>query len=172
MSPLGVYALGDAALGSAAVISDTDPLQFDGGYLRVYGGTQPASVDVAISTQTLLAELRFNTPAFGAEVNGTRTGRTLIGDGRTPATGIATFFRAFRNDGTTGITDGTVGKASGDLQFNTTTMLADSSVTVSTLTYALGGDLSGTGLVLPQKGTRHHGAHPFLSPARRTTVRR
>lgn len=40
------------------------------GYLRIYDGTRPADPDTAITSQVLLAELRFNATAYGAAANG------------------------------------------------------------------------------------------------------
>jgi len=79
------------------------------GYLRIYDGTQPTNADDAITTQTLLAELRYNATAFGAAVAGVATANAMTGDASANNTGTATWFRALQSDGTTKVFDGSVG---------------------------------------------------------------
>ena len=52
----------------------------DNGYLRIYDGTQPATADTAITTQVLLAELRFNATAAPAASNGVLTFNAITQD--------------------------------------------------------------------------------------------
>lgn len=85
------------------------------GYLRLYSGTQPASVDTAITDQILLASPRFGSTAFGATVSGVATANALTagtGTAEATASGIAaSWFRVFESDGTTPLWDGSVGIA-------------------------------------------------------------
>ena len=62
-------------ISSAAVNAQADALSdlLDNGYLRIYDGTQPANANTAVSTQVLLAELRFNATAAPAASGGTLT---------------------------------------------------------------------------------------------------
>jgi hypothetical protein len=153
------------------VFDTVDTAPFDAGYLRIYAGTQPASTAVAVTTQTLLAELRWSVPSFGDAVGGVRTAALVVGDGSANAAGIATWFRAVRENGTTVVADGSVGTASGDLRLNTVMVMAGCSVTIATFTYT-DGTLAGTGLVLPVRGTRHGGVGPIsLGYPRRRVVR-
>lgn len=85
------------------------------GYLRVYDGSQPATADTAIGAQTLLAELTFANPAFGAAVAGVATANAIGSDASANASGTATWFRTFKTDGTTPVWDGTVGVSGCDL---------------------------------------------------------
>ncbi len=71
----------------------------NGGTLKVYAGAVPANADEAIGVQTLLAELTFGNPAFGAAVNGVATANTIGQDASNNATGTATFARAFTSGG-------------------------------------------------------------------------
>ena len=77
---------------NAAVSAAADavcPL-LNNGYLRIYDGTQPATANTAVSTQTLLAELRWNATAFGAASNGVATANAITSDTSADATGTAT----------------------------------------------------------------------------------
>lgn len=107
----------------------------DNGYLRIYDGTQPATADTAVSTQVLLAELRFNATAFGAASNGVSTANSLTADSSANATGTASWFRALKSDGTSAIFDGSVGLSSADMVLNSTSIASGAAVSVSTFTY-------------------------------------
>ena len=52
----------------------------DGGTVRIYDGRRPATVDTAITDQTLLAELAFSKPAFEAAVDGVAKARAIAPD--------------------------------------------------------------------------------------------
>lgn len=83
-------------LANAAVNAEADALsdQLDNGYLRIYDGTHPATADTAITTQTLLAELRFNATAAPAASAGVLTFNAFTSDPSANASGTATWFRA------------------------------------------------------------------------------
>jgi hypothetical protein len=105
------------------------------GYLRLYDGTQPATADTAVTTQTKLAELRWNATAFGAASNGVATANAITSDASADATGTATWFRALKSDGTTVVFDGSVGTSGCDLNLNSAAITAGSAVSVSAFTY-------------------------------------
>jgi hypothetical protein len=105
------------------------------GKLRIYSGTQPATADTAITTQTLLAELTFNTTAFGAASNGVATANAITADSSADNTGTATWFRALKSDGTTAVLDGSVGTSSADLILNSVSISAGAQVSVTSFTY-------------------------------------
>jgi hypothetical protein len=105
------------------------------GYLRLYDGTQPPSADTAVSTQVLLAELRYASPAFGAAVNAIATANAITPDASANATGTASWFRALASDGTTTIFDGSVGTADADLVLSAVAIAAGTAVSVSAFTY-------------------------------------
>jgi hypothetical protein len=106
----------------------------NGGYIRVYDGTKPAHGDTAITTQTLLAELTFGTPAFGSPSGGTITANAITADPSANATGTPTWFRAFESDGTTAVMDGTAGVSGCDLNLATDAIGAGAIVAVTDLT--------------------------------------
>lgn len=127
----------DLKLGNAAANAAADAVcaLLNSGYLRIYDGVQPASADTAISTQTLLAELRFAATAFEAAVAGVATANALTPDMDADATGTATWFRAFKSDGTSAVFDGSVGMTDCDLNMNTTAIQEHAEVRVDSLTY-------------------------------------
>lgn len=106
------------------------------GYLRVYSGSQPANADTAVSTQTLLAELRFGATAFGAAVAGVATANAITSDTSADATGTAAWFRVLKSDGTSALWDGSVGTSSANLVFATTSFVANAQIDVTSFTYS------------------------------------
>lgn len=92
----------------------------DNGYLRIYDGTQPANADTAITTQVLLAELRFNATAAPAASNGVLTFNAITQDSNANNTGTASWFRALKSDGSTVLFDGTVGTSGCDINLTGT----------------------------------------------------
>jgi len=105
---------------------------FDSGYLRIYDGAQPANADTAITTQTLLAELRLSATAFGAVANGVLTANAIVSDSSADATGTAAWARILKSDGTTVILDGSLGVGTFDFTLPTTTIVAGQIVSMST----------------------------------------
>jgi hypothetical protein len=110
----------------------------DSGYLRIFDGTQPANAGVAVSTQTLLAELRFNATASAAASAGVLTMNAFTQDASANATGTATWFRALKSDGTTIVYDGNVGTSGSDLNLNSTSVTSGVAVSVTSMTWTEG----------------------------------
>jgi len=116
--------------------------QFDvlnAGYLRIYSGTRPATPDTALSGNTLLAELTFGATAFAAATGGTKTANAIGSDTSADNTGTATFFRAFKSDGTTAVVDGTVGTSGTDAIINSTSIVAATTVACTSMVLTAGG---------------------------------
>lgn len=133
----------DIDISAAAANAAMDALGalLDNGYLRIYNGTKPAGPGTAITTQTLLAELRFAATAFAAASGGVLTAEAITQDDSANASGTATWYRALADDGSTAHIDGTVGTSGADLNLSTTTIVAGVPVAVTsyTLTLPLGG---------------------------------
>lgn len=112
---------------------------YDNGYLRIYDGSQPATPETAISTQTLLAELRFNATAFGSASSGVLTANAITADSSANATGTAAWFRAVKADGTTPLNDGSVGVTPGsfDMVINSVSINLGANVSCSSFTLTL-----------------------------------
>lgn len=102
----------------AQIIADA----LNGGYMRIYSGTQPLTANTAISEDAAeLATLNFGTPAFASIVQGQLTANPLTG-GLAIADGIATWFRLYKNDGVTPVLDGNISTTLGNLVLPTTTI--------------------------------------------------
>lgn len=109
----------------------------NGGSLRLYSGTEPATPETALSGNTLLAQLTFGSPAFGAASAGVATSNAITQDSSADATGTATFFRCLASNGTTVVYQGTVSTAAADLNLNSVSISSGAAVAVSSLTVTL-----------------------------------
>ena len=109
------------------------------GYIRIYNGTRPANANTAVSTQTLLAELRFGVTAFGSAVAGVITANAIARDDDAAAGGTASWCRILEDDGTTVAFDGDVGAtgSGADLELVSTTIVAGAPVEISAFTYTV-----------------------------------
>lgn len=108
----------------------------NGGTIKIYTGSQPATPDVAIGAQVLLATLTLSATAFGAASGGTKTANAITA-GSAGATGTAAWFRAFKSDGTTAVIDGSVGTSSADLILGTVTVNSGDVISVSSWTVSM-----------------------------------
>lgn len=108
----------------------------DNGFLRIYDGTMPTRADDALSTQNLLAELRFNATSAPAAANGVLTFNAITGDTAANAGGTQTFFRAFSADGTTVRWQGTCGASGCDLNLPSPIAL-NAAIGITGLTYTV-----------------------------------
>ena len=108
--------------------------------IRIYDGAKPTNPDVAIDTQTLLAELTCSDPAFGdaqdGAPGGVATANAITDDTSANATGTATWFRAVDSNGV-GVIDGTVGTSGADLNLNTVEIITGATVSVSSWTVTM-----------------------------------
>ena len=121
----------DAAIDAAA---DAVCALLNGGKLRIYDGAQPATPDTPITTQQLLAELTFGSPAFGAAVAGVATANAITKDSAADATGTAGWFRALTS-GNAPVYDGEVGTSGADLNLDTVAIQQNAEVSITSLTY-------------------------------------
>lgn len=122
-------------LGAATrnVLADALAALYNGGELKIYTGSQPATGDTAPSG-TLLGTITLPTPAFGAAVAGVAS---KAGTWSTSAVagGVAGWFR-FKTAGGTDPLDGAVGgTGSGEeLELDNTTIVSLQSIAVSSFT--------------------------------------
>lgn len=120
---------------AASAAADAVCVLLNTGYLRIYDGTQAATADTAVGAQVLLAELRFNSTAFGSASNGVATANAITSDSSANATGTASWFRALKSDGTTVVFDGSVGTSSADLTGATVSIVSGAVIAVTAFTY-------------------------------------
>jgi len=107
------------------------------GIIRIYNGAKPATANTAIGAQTLLGELTFGNPAFGAAVAGLITANSITKDASADNTGIAQFYRLFKADGITAMGDGTCGVTGGgfDLEMPNTSITIGGEITCTGFTH-------------------------------------
>lgn len=112
---------------------------FNSGFLRIYDGSQPADANTAITTQTLLAELTFGSPAFGAAVAGVITANAITPDSDANASGNATWYRCVKSDGVTVLVDGSVGSTGSgcDCEMNQTSITIHQPVSITSFTHTV-----------------------------------
>lgn len=104
------------------------------GLLRIYSGSQPADADDAASG-TLLAELTFSDPAFGAaNSSGVATASAITADSSANATGTAGWFRCVDSAANT-VFDGAVSTSGAELNLDSTSITSGQTVSVTALTY-------------------------------------
>ncbi|KDR25418.1 hypothetical protein [Caballeronia zhejiangensis] len=128
-----------AALKNAQQAAITTQVGTSGAY-DIYDGAQPASPDVAITTQNLLATLSCSSTFAPAPSNGVVTANAISNGTGTAAAGAgktATWYR-LRTSGGAGVVDGTVGTSNADLVLTSTTIAQGQTVSVSSSTYTNG----------------------------------
>jgi hypothetical protein len=76
-------------------------------------------------------------PLGAAAVAGVLTFSAITSDTAADATGTATFFRAFKADGTTAVYDGSVGTSNADLVIDSTAIQVGADVDVTSLTHTV-----------------------------------
>lgn len=126
-------------LSITAVNAEADAVSdlLDNGYLRIYDGTQPANANTAITTQVLLAELRFNATAAPAASGGVLTMNSITQDSSADNTGTATWFRALKSDGSTVVFDGSVSTSGANLNLGSTSITSGASVAVTSMAFTV-----------------------------------
>jgi hypothetical protein len=110
----------------------------NGGSIRIYDGTRPATPETAVSTQVLLAELTFNATAFAAASAASASANAITADTAANATGTATWARILTSGGTA-VGDLTVSATGGggDLQFASTSIVASAQVSITSFTVSM-----------------------------------
>jgi len=88
------------------------------GLLRIYDGTRPATGG---SATTLLAELTFSDPSYGAASSGAITAAPVTSDPAANAAGTATWARLVDSNGVF-VMDASVSTAGADINLNSTTI--------------------------------------------------
>lgn len=102
------------------------------GVLRIYNGTQPASVATALSGNTLLATLPLSATAAAAAASGVWTANAITNDTNAAATGTQTF-ASLLTSAFVRVVDMSCGNGSGDLNLSGT-ITAGGTVSVTSLT--------------------------------------
>lgn len=128
-------------LSNVTVNSQADSLarRLDNGFMRIYSGAQPGNADIEVTSQVLLAELRFANPSAPAASSGVLTFTQLTFDAAADATGTASWFRCVSADGSTVVMDGSVGTAgsSSNLELATNQIVQNAQVNVTSFTHTV-----------------------------------
>ena len=110
---------------------------FNGGFLDIYDGAQPATADTAIGAQVKLVRLTFSSPAFAPAATGVLIANPIT-QGIASATGTAGWYRVLKADGTTVIADGSVGTTSSfNIQLPTVVIAAGVTVSISSYVHTV-----------------------------------
>lgn len=128
-----------AAARNAACNAAVDLLDAGSGAatLKFYTTAQPASPDVAITDQTLLATLTLTDPAFGDAVAGVATAGAITSDVSIDASGTPTWARAADSNGNA-IIDFSVGVSGCDINFAAgVTWLAGGTAAMTSFTHTV-----------------------------------
>lgn len=107
----------------------------DAGFVKIYAGTMPADVDTALSGNTLLGTLGINATSAPAAVSGTLTFNAITDDSSADATGIATFYRTYQSDGTTAVSQGTVGTSGESMILADTQIITGGTISITSFTH-------------------------------------
>ena len=104
------------------------------GYVDIYDSTgtgQPATPDVAVTTQVKLAHLPLSATAFGSAAGGSKVANAITSV-LAITNGTATWFRAYRSDDSTAVIDGTVGLVGADMNLSAVVFAIGAPVDVAT----------------------------------------
>ena len=104
------------------------------GKLILYDGTPPATADTALAGGNHVL-VTLVVPSWSV-TNDTATAAAITPVAAT-GTGTASFFRAFKTNGTTAVFQGTVGTAGSDLVLNDVGLVTGAAVSVLSATYQL-----------------------------------
>jgi len=110
----------------------------DSGSIKIYSGSVPATADTALSGNTLLASLPLQPTSAPAASSGTLTFDTTgLSDSDIDASGVASFYRSYRTDGTTVVTQGLVGTSGFSMTLADINLIATGTVTVTSFTHTV-----------------------------------
>lgn len=109
----------------------------DNGSVKVYDGTVPTDVSTALSGNTLLATCALSATSAPAAAGGVLTFNAISDDTSIDATGTATFYRTFKADGTTAVTQGTVGTSGESMTLANTSLVAGGTLSISSFTHTV-----------------------------------
>jgi len=100
------------------------------GFLIIYDGTQPTTVDTALGAQTVLATLPLSATAFGAAASGVITAAAITDDSSADASGTASW-GSLTTSASARIVDFTVGTSGTDMIIDSVSITAGQVVSVS-----------------------------------------
>jgi hypothetical protein len=122
---------------TSVVESQADLLarRLDNGYFNLYDGTQPASSDDAVTTQNLIASLRFSTPSAPSSSNGVLV-FSIIEDIASMA-GVVSWYRCLESDNTTVVMDGNIGLVDENMVLTTVNVLSGQLINITSFQHTV-----------------------------------
>jgi hypothetical protein len=108
------------------------------GLLKIYDGTQPATIATALGAQVLLAQLTCSATFAPAASGGVLTANAITQDASADATGTASWY-SLQTSGGVRVVEGSVGTSGSDLNLNTVSIVAGGPVAVTSFTYTAPG---------------------------------
>jgi hypothetical protein len=123
--------------------ADAFSVLFNGGFLDLFDGAQPATGDTAITTQNMLASITFNATAFASAANGVITANPMTACSAATLTGNATWARCYESNHTTALMDVSVGTANTNVVLNSVAIQANAQVSVSSFTFTVAKSTAG-----------------------------
>lgn len=103
------------------------------GFIDIYDSTgagQPATPNVAVTTQVKLVRIPLPATPFAAASGGSKLANA-IASATAIASGTATWFRAYASDEATAVIDGAVSTTGADMSLNTTTIVIGATISVA-----------------------------------------
>jgi hypothetical protein len=119
------------------VLATSAAPEFNDGYIRIYDGSRPALPSDAVTTQVLLAELRFANPAAASITGGVIAFDTIVKDSSANNTGTAAWARCLKSDGTTALIDVSVGTSDANLILSTLSIQATVEVDITSFSFTV-----------------------------------
>lgn len=107
------------------------------GFLIIYDGVQPATVDTALSGNVVLATLPLSATAFAAAASGVLTANAITDDSSADNTGTASW-GSLETSGNTRIVDFTVGTSGTDMIIDSVSITAGQVVSTSSFVITSG----------------------------------
>jgi hypothetical protein len=118
----------DAALNALTALAN-------GGTVTIYNGSQPATPDVAVTSQVALVTLNLSATAAGSASAGTAT-MNAVTSAVAGNSGTASWFRVYASGGAA-VWDGDVGTSGADMNFTTTTFTSGVTYGVTSWTVSM-----------------------------------
>lgn len=99
--------------------------------VRIYAGSVPADTSAGIGGATLLVEFSLASDWMGNATAGAKTFSGVPLSETAVATGVASFYRIYKSDGSTCMEQGTVASSGGDMDIDNTSISGGQTVRIT-----------------------------------------
>ena len=121
---------------TASVGANAEAALFNGGFIDIYDGVQPANADTALGTQVKGVRCTFGVTAFATATTGVLTANAIT-SGTATATITPAWARILKSDGTTTIMDCSVGTATSNIILSAASFTTGTTVSVTSFTHTV-----------------------------------